>query len=88
MSQVTTGCRTCSPVRSRRDAGLKPQSDLADDASVQGDDAREQPMDLADADVDDGSSDQASLDDGNGFDDGGTFDDGGDDGGGDDSSFS
>ncbi|MGI8773048.1 MAG: DUF2076 domain-containing protein [Acidobacteriaceae bacterium] len=66
------------------DAGLSPQSDLADDASVQGDDGSEQPMDLADADVDDGSSDQASLDDGNGFDDGGTFDDGG----GDDSSFS
>jgi hypothetical protein len=65
------------------DAGLTPQTDLADDASVQGDDATQQPMDLADADVDDGSSDLASVDDGNGFDDGSTFDDGG----GDDSSF-
>jgi hypothetical protein len=65
------------------DAGLTPETDLADDASVQGGDLSQQPMDLADADVDDGSSDLASVDDGNGFDDGSTFDDGG----GDDSSF-
>ena len=52
------------------DARLAPQSDLADDVNVQGDDSAPAPMDLADANLDDGSYDDASLQDGGGFDDG------------------
>jgi uncharacterized protein len=67
-------------------ADLTPQSDLADDVNVDGGNAAAEPMDVADANLDDGSDDDASLMDDGGL--GGGFDDGGfDDGGGDDSSF-